>query len=70
MHSLYQAHYWYRWHSIHFLRRPTLAQRLLHLQVVQDLARQQGLHRRWPRHHLLRMRQGETQRQNSSASSR
>lgn len=50
----------HRRHPLHLVRGPPLAQRLLHLRAVQDLAGGQGLHHRRTGHHLSGVRQAET----------
>jgi len=57
MQCLRQADNWHRRRQVHLLRGPTLAQRLLHLRSVQQLAGRQGLHHRRCRHSLPRMRE-------------
>lgn len=50
----------HRWHTFHLIRRPSLAQRLLHLRHLQVITRWSRIHLRWRgRHYLSRLRQGK-----------
>lgn len=59
MHSLQQTYHRNWGHSVHFLRRKTLAQRLLHLQLLQEQHGWKGFHHGRRGYNLSRMRKEE-----------
>lgn len=60
MHLLCQANYRNRWYPFHLIRGPPLAQRLLHLRHLQDVAGRPRFHHRRAGRHLSGVRQAET----------